>query len=98
MNTSKKKHVLILGAAGMLGHKLYQVYKTRFIVRATVRSSYKNYEKYDIFDSKDIIDDMDVSNFDKIVDILAELRPDVVINCIGIIKQLKAAKDPIVSI
>jgi len=98
MTTSKKKHVLILGAAGMLGHKLYQVHKNRFTVWATVRSSYTNYAKYGIFDSNDIIDDVDVNNFDKIVDILAGLRPDVVINCIGIIKQLKAAKDPIVSI
>ncbi len=95
MTTSKKKHVFILGAAGMLGHKLYQVHKNRFRVWATVRSSYTNYAEYGIFDSNDIIDDVDVNNFDRIVDILAGLRPDVVINCIGIIKQLKAAKDSI---
>ena len=98
MAKSKKKHVLILGAAGMLGHKLYQVYKNLFTVRATVRSSYVNYAKYGIFDPNDIIDSVDVNNFDKIVDIVARVRPDVVVNCIGIIKQLKAAKDPIASI
>ena len=29
---------------------------------------------------------------------LAEIKPDIVINCIGIIKQLPVAKDPLISI
>jgi len=98
MAKSKKKYILILGAAGLLGHKLYQVYKNLFTFRATVQSSYVNYAKYGIFDPNDIINGVDVNNFDKIVDVVARVRPDVVVNCIGIIKQLKATKDPIVSI
>ena len=81
MAKTKKKYVLILGTAGMLGHKLYQVYKNLFTVRATVQSSYA---KYGIFNPNDIIDGVDFNNFDKIVDVVARVRPDVVVNCIGI--------------
>lgn len=97
-NHSKKKKILILGATGMLGHKLYQSFKRRFEVWGTVRTSYKDYEKYNIFDSAHIIGGVDAFDFDKVTKAIATVQPDVVINCIGIIKQLKAAKDPVISL
>lgn len=90
--------ILILGAAGMLGHKLYQIYKDRYEVWATVRSGYGNYAKYGIFDAERIIGGVDAYNLDTVTQAMAAVRPDVVINCIGVIKQLKEAKDPIISI
>jgi dTDP-4-dehydrorhamnose reductase len=45
-----------------------------------------------------IIGNVDADNPDSILKVLAEVKPDVVINCIGIIKQLAAAKDPITAI
>ncbi len=90
--------VLILGAAGMLGHKLYQTYTGRYEVAATVRTSHAAYARYGIFQPEDLIGGVDAFNMDTVVRALAQFRPDVVINCIGIIKQLPTAKDPIISI
>jgi dTDP-4-dehydrorhamnose reductase len=41
---------------------------------------------------------VDATDYDSIARAIAEVKPEVVINCIGIIKQLKAAKDPIISL
>lgn len=98
MDNSKKKRIVILGGAGMLGHKLYQIYRDRFDVYATVRGPYSSYSRYNIFDKNCIIENLDVLDYDKVTGVLGDLQADVVINCIGIIKQLDAAKDPILSI
>ncbi len=89
--------MLILGAAGMLGHKLCQLYRGRFDTWATVRSSHRSCEHYGIFDTEKIFGGVDVGDFDSVIRAVAAVKPNVVINCIGIIKQLKAAKDPIAS-
>lgn len=98
INRMCKKSVLILGAAGMLGHKLYQRLQRNYKVWATVRSSYDSYAKYKIFKPENIIGGVDVLDFHKVVGVIADIKPDVVINCIGIIKQLKESKDPILSL
>jgi dTDP-4-dehydrorhamnose reductase len=41
---------------------------------------------------------VDVSSFDTVVQALAATKPDVVVNCIGIVKQLEEAKHPIASL
>lgn len=92
------KKILILGGAGMLGHKLCQRYKDRYEVWATVRAPVNSYKKYDIFCEDTIISGLDISNMDKVIRILCDIRPDVVINCVGVIKQLKSAKDPIATL
>lgn len=82
----------------MLGHKLCQLYRDRFDTWTTVRSSYRDYARYGLFDPEKTVGGVDASDFDSVVRTVAELQPDAVINCIGIIKQLKAAKDPIISL
>lgn len=42
-----------------------------------------------------LIGNIDVLDHDSLVAVLARVRPDVVINCIGLIKQLADAKDPL---
>jgi dTDP-4-dehydrorhamnose reductase len=90
--------VLVLGGAGMLGHKLCQLFSRQFDIWTTVRSSYGEYAKYNLFNPDRMIGGVEATNFDSVVRVLADVKPDVVINCIGIIKQLKSAKDPIVSL
>src|SRR5437660_1150266 len=41
---------------------------------------------------------IDVFDTDRLIRLLSELRPSIVLNCIGVIKQLKEAKDPLASI
>lgn len=81
--------ILILGASGMLGHALYSELKKKHEVWGTVRS-----KKW----HPTLLEGFDVDNLIKIDELVAQVKPDFVINCIGIIKQLKASKDKIASI
>jgi dTDP-4-dehydrorhamnose reductase len=90
--------VLILGGAGMLGHKLWQSYRDRFETWVTVRASYHDYARFDLFDPRRTVGGVEAFDFDSVVRVLAGVQPQVVINCIGIIKQLPTAHDPIMSL
>jgi dTDP-4-dehydrorhamnose reductase len=98
MNDVGKKRVLVLGATGAIGHKFYQKLRERFETWGTVRCSYTHYAKYHFPDPEHIIEKIDALNFDNITEVIAKIQPDVIINCIGIIKQLAAAQDPIITI
>lgn len=86
--------VLILGATGMLGHKVWEQFRDRFDCRATVRKR----PTIDLFADDRVIEGFEATDFASIPRLVATVRPNVVINCIGVIKQLEAAHDPIASI
>ncbi|MCL0096232.1 SDR family oxidoreductase [Thermodesulfovibrionales bacterium] len=90
--------VVILGGGGMLGHKLWQVFAPRFDTYVTARKSHEAYKRYNIFDPARWRAGVSVWQFDTVVQILEELNPDVVVNAIGIVKQLPEADDPIASL
>ena len=90
--------VLILGAAGMLGHKLCQMLSARFDTFATLRGLPRDLARYGLIEPARLLGGVDAADFDSIVRAVAQVGPAAVINCIGIIKQLPTAKDPIVSI
>jgi dTDP-4-dehydrorhamnose reductase len=90
--------VLILGGGGMLGHKLYQTLSLRAETSVTVRRSARSYERFELFPRSSVIEGIDVLNPDHLHRAIAAARPTAVINCVGIIKQLKEAHDPIPSI
>ena len=87
--------VLILGAGGMLGHKLWQVLRHRFDVYATVRQDYQAYAPYQLFNAENLRTGVDALQFSSVVATVQEIQPDVVVNCIGMIKQLPLAEDPV---
>lgn len=90
--------ILILGATGMLGHKLMQILSPKFKVTGTVRGSATKYKSHPILGDMPLLGDVQAENFDSIIDVVGQVRPDVIINCIGIIKQHPSAKDPLQSI
>ena len=93
--------VLILGGAGMLGHKAFQVLSRRFETYATFRHFRllgAQLPVYKEVGARAIIDGVDAAHFDTVTQAFSRVKPDVVINCIGIVKQIEAAQDPIVSI
>ncbi len=96
----KTKKVLILGATGMLGHTLFTelARHEEYEVHATVRNTADLSKIFGPNLLKKVHSSVDTDNFDSILRVLGEIKPEVVINCIGIIKQLPAAKDPIISI
>jgi dTDP-4-dehydrorhamnose reductase len=89
--------VLILGAGGMLGHKLWQTLRGRFETWVTLRSDLRGYAPYQLFDPQRTVEAVDARDFASVQRAIETVRPGVVINCIGIIKQVPEAQDPILS-
>ncbi len=90
--------ILILGGGGMLGHRLVADLERDFETWTTLRGSVRAYEQYRLFKPERTLGGVDVLNFDAVTEAVAKVRPDAVINCVGIIKQLAAAKDPFLSV
>lgn len=98
-NEGTAKRVLILGATGMLGHVVFsQLAAAGLEVFGTVRdrSEAARWFAPELLDR--CLDRVEVFNFDSLIQALAAARPQVVINCIGIVKQASLAKDPCTSI
>lgn len=90
--------VLVFGGSGMLGHKLVQILGTDFDVWTTLRGPYSAVEQYAIFDKKRTVEHIDVENAAIIENTIRNLRPDVVVNAVGVIKQLPASSDVITTL
>lgn len=90
--------VLILGGTGTLGHKLWQMWRKRFNVWVTSRAEYDAYARYELFDPERFLAGVEALDFDSVIRAVAEIRPDVVVNAVGIVKQVPSAKDPLVSL
>lgn len=85
--------ILVLGAAGMLGHKLVQVLGEHFEVWAAIRNGFNSVEHFGIFDRARTLTGIDAAEFTSVVSSVEKSRPDVVINAIGIVKQCASSKD-----
>lgn len=98
MNNSTK--IMIFGATGMLGHTLmFELIKNKkFKVYGTVRdiAGLEKYFSNEIMEN--LITGVDAFNFESIEKAVAKVKPVIIINCIGIIKQLPASKDPVTAI
>jgi len=90
--------VLILGGNGMLGHKAWMVFRRHFDTYITVRRSFSYYEHYNLFDKQQTFDNIDVTCFETVKEVIERIKPQVIVNCIGIIKQLSASNGPLESI
>jgi len=88
--------MLVLGAAGMLGHKVCQVAGDAFEVFGTFRGRVPQVRG--VYDRTKPILDIDVMRDDALERAIAVARPDVVVNAVGMVKQLDLANDPIASI
>ncbi|AZE88323.1 dTDP-4-dehydrorhamnose reductase family protein [Pseudomonas orientalis] len=88
--------ILVLGVTGMLGSAVFKYIAshTSHSVFGTMRG--RGGRKY--FDEKyaeNFYSDVDVLDYEALVGVFEQARPDVVINCVGLIKQLAQAKDPL---
>jgi dTDP-4-dehydrorhamnose reductase len=98
---SKPKKVLILGGTGMLGHLLFRDLSAylEYDVYATARSLAGLEKKFpENLLERFLPDSVDAYYFDSVIRAVASIRPDVVINCIGIIKRLPGASDSLTAI
>jgi dTDP-4-dehydrorhamnose reductase len=91
--------ILILGVSGMLGSSTYRLFASSpgISVTGTARSM-RDLGALPRHDDAKIVGDIDAIDTDAIVRILGQEKPDVVINCVGVIKQLAASKESLTSI
>ena len=91
--------ILILGGSGMLGHRLWINLSKEHETWVTVRGEASKVPDVPEFPRKYIRPDVDAFNFNEVTRALASIQPDLVINCIGLIKQMgHLARDPVMSI
>lgn len=90
--------VLILGGAGMLGHKLCQAASERMETAATVREKRPGAEALGLSKHVRVIGGVEVTDPASVERAVDSTRPDIVVNCVGIVKQSSLAQDAIASI
>jgi dTDP-4-dehydrorhamnose reductase len=82
--------ILILGGTGMLGHKLTQVMAREWETYVSVRGAATEWWSHPAFSgiARDhVLPGVDAYRFESVCRALEISRPDVVMNCIGIVKQ-----------
>lgn len=91
--------VLILGASGMLGNAAFRVFSgdKKFEVVGTVRTpGLKNLFPKELISRLAVIPD--IESMDDLVNLFNSYQPEVVINCIGLVKQLSESNAPLSAI
>lgn len=84
--------VLILGGDGMLGHRVLDHFSSRHETGVTLRKGIESYSGLGIFDAAQAFAGIDVRHEDDLLGVVAEFRPEAVINAIGLVKQRDEAK------
>ena len=85
----------------MLGHKVFQAAVRKYpLVTGTLRKRVGDYPAGGIpeFQSGHLIEGCDVMDLLSVDAILEQLRPEVVVNCVGVIKQRSASQQAVPSI
>jgi len=91
--------ILVLGVTGMLGNTVFSVFQAddRFEVWGTLRSGAAR-KHFPLACHERLRAGVDVLDQDALAAALAAIKPDMVINCVGLIKQLADANDPLTAL
>ncbi len=89
----------MLGITGMLGNAVFRLFAQSpgFVTHGTARSA-GSLRNFDEALRSHIHVGIDVEQHDHLAHIFSRVRPDVVINCIGLVKQLAEADDPLAAL
>lgn len=82
----------------MIGHQLFKYFNrpnSPIHVRCTLRQELAAYRSSGLFTPENAFGSVDVRSTDRVMEIFAEFRPEVVVNAVGIVKQLPSAKEAI---
>lgn len=92
------RRILVLGASGMLGNAVMRVLSQGpDEVWGTLRSPSSAAKFPEAIRSR-LISGVDVESPDALVRVFGDVHPDVVINCVGLVKQLAEANDPLAAL
>lgn len=72
----------------MLGHKLVQVFKFRFETSATFHGGFEKYRTMPFFDGVRVTENVNAEDFESLARALNEIRPDIIVNAIGVTKHV----------
>ncbi|MBX9574764.1 MAG: SDR family oxidoreductase [Caulobacteraceae bacterium] len=89
---------LVLGATGMLGSACLKIFAAD---GSTVFGTVRSFGALDLFPDAvrpNLIVGVDAADMDSVAHAFEVSRPDVVVNCIGMVKQLAQSKDPLVAL
>ena len=91
--------ILVIGANGMLGSSIHRYFsrKTNFTVLGTVRLEEVK-SRFSIAGFDNIVSGIDVGHLHNLAQVLSDFKPNVVFNCVGLIKQLAESKNPVPAI
>jgi dTDP-4-dehydrorhamnose reductase len=87
--------VIILGVSGLIGHKLLQKLSSDFEIFGVLHHSKDYYNNPPLFSGQNIIENINVSEFDILKGVLYTVNPDIIINCVGITKRKIDINDPL---
>jgi dTDP-4-dehydrorhamnose reductase len=93
--------ILVLGGAGMLGHKMFQTLREQHPrTFCTVRRDPRTgpLQKVYLLQGDDVLPGVDAGDFAALEAVLSAFRPEYVVNCVGVIKQRAEAVSAIPSI
>jgi len=79
--------ILILGVSGLIGHKIFQELSESFEVFGTLHKSKNHYGNITLFSGQNVIENINVSEFEILKGVLYAVNPDVILNCVGITKR-----------
>ena len=91
--------VVVLGASGMLGNAMYRTLTedVNLDVYGTARSSsVRQYFSPEM--AERILTGVDVENLDSLERVFTAVKPQIVVNCVGLVKQLSDAYDPLIAL
>ena len=91
--------ILVLGSSGMIGSATIRVLaeKAGWEVFGTIRSeSFRHFFPPHI--AERLMADVDVNNHDSLVNIMGQIRPDVIVNCVGLTKHKMGGNEPLAAI
>lgn len=91
--------ILILGASGMLGNTLFRFFlqDPNFNVLGTVRAEGPLDSTSDVFNPH-LIYGLNIQKYDDLEEVIHDFSPNIVINCIGLVKQSDESNDPYLAI
>lgn len=88
------KKILLIGASGMIGNSILTFFSSKNIysIYATVRSS-DSFKRPSGKANYKLFNNLDVEKRNELKNLFNQVTPDVVINCVGIVKQSKEIKN-----
>lgn len=91
-----KKRVLVLGISGMLGNAVMRLFSedSNFETFGTSRSKIQDAKLISAI-KNEVLYGYDLENNDHLIQVFLKTKPDYVINCVGLVKQLKESNEPL---